>query len=91
MQRSYGTQRLRTKGIVGGHLNIQSIISKQNQVQHLLTNSNLDYLCLTETWLNCNIPTQSSAQLDVPGYVCFRKDRLMGRGGLSNDLCKREF
>ena len=52
--------------------------SKQDQVQRLLTDSNLDYLCLTETWLNCNIPTH---MIDVPGYVCFRKDRLMGRGG----------
>ncbi len=33
---------------------------------------------LTETWLNCNIPTHI---IDVPGYLCFRKDRLIGRGG----------
>lgn len=68
--------KTKPKGIVGGHLNIRSIISKRDQVQHLLTNSNLDYLCLTESWLNCNIPTH----IDVPGYVCFRKDRLMGWG-----------
>ena len=64
--------KTKPKGIVGGHLNIQSIISKQDQVQHLFTVSNLDYLCLTETWLKCYIPTH---MLDVPGYVCFRKDR----------------
>ena len=70
--------KTKPKGIVGGHLNIRSIISKQDQVQHLLTDSNLDYLCLTETCLNCNIPTH---MIDVPDYVCFRKDRLIGRGG----------
>ena len=70
--------KTKPKGIVGGHLNIQSIISKQDQPQHLLKYSNLDYLRLTETWLNCNIPTH---MIDVPGYVCLRKDRLMGRGG----------
>ena len=34
------------KGILGGHLNIQSIISKGDQIHTLLSDSNLDYLCL---------------------------------------------
>ena len=38
------------KGIFGGHLNIRSIISKTEQLEHLLTDSNIDYLCLTKTW-----------------------------------------
>lgn len=70
--------KTKPKGIVGGHLNIRSITSKIDQIQHLLTDSNLDYLCLSESWLNRNTPTH---MIDVPGYICFRKDRLTGRGG----------
>lgn len=29
----------------------QSVASKTEQLEHLLTDSNVDYLCLTETWL----------------------------------------
>ena len=40
------------KGLLGGHLNIRSIVSKSNQLEHLLSHSNLDFLGLSETWLN---------------------------------------
>lgn len=66
------------KGIFGGHLNIHSILSKREEVQHLLSESNLDFLALSETWLNTNIPTN---MIDVPGYTCYRRDRLVGKGG----------
>ena len=66
------------KGITGGLLNIQSIIPKRDQIQHLLMDSNLDFLALTETWLSSPTPT---TMIDVPGYTCFRKDRLSGKGG----------
>lgn len=38
---------------------------------------NLDFLALTETWLSSPTPTTI---IDVPGYTCFRKDRLSGKG-----------
>lgn len=38
----------------------------------------MDFLALSETWLNTNIPTN---MIDVPGYTCYRKDRLSGKGG----------
>lgn len=42
------------KGILGGHLNIRSILPKRDQIEHLLTDSNLDFfLALSET---SNIP-----------------------------------
>lgn len=41
-------------GLLGGHLNIRSAIPKEDQLQHLLYESNLDFLCLTETWLHGN-------------------------------------
>lgn len=66
------------RGILGGHLNICRLIPKREEVEHLLTDSNLDFLSLSETWLNSNTPTQ---MIDIPGYVCFRKDRQKGTGG----------
>lgn len=38
----------------------------------------MDFLALSETWLNTNIPTN---MIDVLGYICYRKDRLSGKGG----------
>ena len=57
--------KVKPKGLFGGHLNIRSIVSKSDQIQHLLMESNLDFLCLSETWLHENSPT---AALNIPGY-----------------------
>ncbi len=70
--------RAKPKGLLGGHLNIHSIIPKSDQIKHLLAKSNLDFLCLSETWLHKNSP---SSALHIPGYNVFRKDRVEGRGG----------
>ncbi len=66
------------KGILGGHINIRSILSKIDQIQNLLIDSNLDFLCMSETWLTSNVPTDL---INIPGYICYRKDRPKGRGG----------
>ena len=63
------------KGILGGHLNIQSILP--TRIEHLLTDSNLDFLALSETWLHSNIPT---SMIDVSGYTCYRQDRTSDKG-----------
>lgn len=68
--------RKKTKGITGGHLNLQSILSKSDQIQHLFMDSNLDFLALTETWLTSHTPT---SMIDVSGYT-FRKT-VSGKGG----------
>lgn len=70
--------KLKPKGIFGGHLNIRSLVSKAEQIEHLLTDSNVDYLCLSETWLNSNTP---SGVYSIPGYRIFRRDRGHGKGG----------
>lgn len=66
------------RGLLGGRLNIRSVISEIDQINHILTDSNLDFLCLSETWLHSNSP---SAAIDVPGYKVFRRDRPKGKGG----------
>ncbi|KAK0138886.1 RNA-directed DNA polymerase from mobile element jockey [Merluccius polli] len=70
--------RNKPSGLLGGHINIRSILSKCEQVQHLLQESNFDYLSMSESWLNENSP---SAALSVPGFNTFRTDRKQGRGG----------
>lgn len=48
---------MKPSGIFGGHLNIRSLILKCDEIRTLLTGSNLDFLCLSETWLHENILT----------------------------------
>uniref|UniRef100_A0A672J846 Reverse transcriptase domain-containing protein n=1 Tax=Salarias fasciatus TaxID=181472 RepID=A0A672J846_SALFA len=66
------------KGLLGGHLNIRSIASKPDQVEKLLTGSNLDFICLSETWLK---KTSPPAAFYMSGYKIFRRDRSTGKGG----------
>lgn len=53
------------KGITGRHLNIQSLMPKRDEIQHLLVDSN--FLALTETWLSSHTAT---TVIDVPCYTC---------------------
>lgn len=46
-------------------------------IEHLLTDSNVDYLCLSETWLN---PSTPSGVYTIRGYRIFRRDRGHGKG-----------
>ncbi|MGL5684566.1 MAG: endonuclease/exonuclease/phosphatase family protein, partial [Vagococcus fluvialis] len=69
---------VKPKGFFGGHLNIRSLFPKCDEIRILLLGSNLDFLCISETWLNDRI---STSMIDVPGYKCYRKDRVAGRGG----------
>lgn len=62
------------KGLLGGHLNIRSIMAKCDEMKHhFIINVWLKLCILTET--------SPSAMLCAPGYNIFRRDRLVGRGG----------
>ena len=73
------TQIKKVKGIKFGSLNICSYIRKQDEILVLLNRSNLDYLSLTETWLNSTI---DNLELEIPGYNLLRNDR--GNGSSKN-------
>ena len=62
----------------GGHLNVRSLVPKREQIEHLLCNSNIDFMGLSETWLTSSSP---EAAVSLPEYRTFRKDRGKGRGG----------
>lgn len=71
-------QNAKPKGLFGVHRNIRSLVSKSEQIEELLTNSSLDYLCLSEPWLT---PTTPAGVYNIAGYNLFRHDRASGRGG----------
>lgn len=54
------------------------MIPKREQLEHLLINSNTDFMGFSETWLCSSSP---DAAISLPGYNIFRKDRLSGKGG----------
>lgn len=61
------------KGLRIVHLNVCSLISKIDELRHtLIAVSDIDILCITETWLK---PHHDSNLFNIPGYVLFRLDR----------------
>lgn len=69
--------QLKPKGLLCGHINIRSMMSKREQIEHLLCDSNIDILGMSETWLSSSSP---EAAILLPGCTVFRQDR-NGKGG----------
>ena len=70
------------KGISFTSLNICSAYKKVDDILTILNNSELDYLSITESWLNASI---SNDDIDIEGYTVTRLDRdggLTKRGGV---------
>jgi exonuclease III len=61
------------------HLNIHFLYSKLDEIKILLSNQNVDFLCLCETFLNDSF---SDSELHIDNYRLFRKDRQSHGGGL---------
>ena len=60
------------KGLHFGHVNINSILSKIEQLISLLTNSNISVLRITETQLD---NTANNAEVKIDGYNLIRSDK----------------
>ena len=65
------------KGITIGHINIRSIYRKLEEIIRILSVSNLDVLCITESWLNRFVPDY---MLSIDGYNILRADRTAESG-----------
>lgn len=65
------------ENMIIAQLNIRSLITKLNDIKHILEQHNYSILCLTETWLS---PEIADVILQIPNYTLIRKDRV-GRGG----------
>ena len=74
----YSAYSLRKPHGVGfASLNIQSLIHKLDDVHALLLQSELDCLCLQESFLKSVI---SNEEISIPGYNVFRFDRTCNSG-----------
>ena len=58
--------------------NANHIFNKLDELRALTSIMSLDIICITETWLNAEIPDSA---IHLPGYVVYRKDRSTGQGG----------
>ena len=61
-----------------GHLNINRMYNKFDQLQYVIQKHGFDVFCLTETWLHDDI---LDCMLEIDGYIMFRKDRQFSKGG----------
>lgn len=66
------------KRLLGAHLNVWDISSKTDQVEKMLTDSNLDFICISETLLKKTSPRSA---FYIPGFSIFRRGRNTGKRG----------
>ena len=74
----------RAKGVKIGGLNVCSLSLKIDDVMAILNSSDLDYLGISESWLNSAI---STCEIKIDGYHVLRNDRgggasTVGGGGI---------
>lgn len=60
------------------HLNLRSIFTGFPDFCNLVRTRDFDIIGVTETWLRNNTATEI---VSIPGYMFFRQDRAVGRGG----------
>ncbi len=78
---TYTSDLAKLRGVSFATYNVRSMVRKHTDIQAILLRSELNVLCLTETWLNQSI---DSLELAIPGYTLHRLDRghgITGKGG----------
>ena len=78
---TYTSDLAKLRGVSFATYNVRSIVRKYSDIQAILSRSELNALCLTETWLNQSI---DNLELTIPGYTLHRLDRgngITGKGG----------
>ena len=59
-------------------LNARSIVNKKNELYIMVEDIDPHIIGITESWANTDI---TDAELELTGYVMFRRDRIGRRGG----------
>ena len=59
-------------------LNARSIVNKKNKLNIMVENIDLHIIGITKSWANIDI---TYAELELKGYLMFRKDRIGRTGG----------
>lgn len=62
------------------NVNARSLLNKIEQFEAILIALEPDIICVTETWLHCDI---GNCEVAPPGYFIVRKDRLTRGGGVA--------
>lgn len=60
------------------HINVRSLLSKIDALRIDIEGSNIDILCISESWLHKYI---SDNLVSIDGYQLYRNDRDYSRGG----------
>lgn len=66
------------KGLIVLHINVRSLLPKIDSIRNDFKGSNIDVLCITESWLHWEIPDNL---VSIAGYQLYRNDRTYSRGG----------
>ena len=61
------------------HINARSLLSCLDEVKLLVESSNLDVLCISESWL---LPSMPSSYVGIEGFTIYRCD-----GGYGGGVC----
>ena len=67
------------KGLKIAHLNIRSLYNKLDEITFILCKSEIDILCISESWLDNSI---TDNEINIPGYIIERRDRNRQGGGV---------
>ena len=59
------------------HINAQSLQGNFDEINILISERNIDILCISETWLSSHIP---DAFVNIPNYTLYRHDNGRGSG-----------
>ena len=54
------------------HLNVRSLLAHFNELKQIIFDNDFDIVCITETWLNSGLDSDS---VNVDGYTFYRRDR----------------
>lgn len=68
------------KGLQICHINAQSLKNKLDEFRLIFENSNIDIICVSETWLK---PETPDSLISLKGYKVFRADRVTHAGGVA--------
>lgn len=69
-----------TKGLKVTHINAQSLHCKIDEFRYVFENSNIDVICVSETWFRYNT---TDNVYELQGYRLFRADRIKHAGGVA--------
>ena len=79
VHKTFSSQVQADKGLTICHLNTRSLYNKIDEIRLIVTSSNIDIFCASESFLDDSI---TDSEINIPGYVIERYDRNREGGGV---------